>query len=219
MICNREALLMSLALGLLCVLLPAAARGDVIYSYIGDDFVYYGDGDSSAVQTNITATIDLSSALVDNFNGSVDPVSWEISDGNITVTNLSSDVAHTVFYFETDAMGQIISYTVDVEQTNSAPGYAALISETGADGSDTCGGTDLDSCGAPGSYAYVPYFGDQPAFSVTDTAVPEPISIALLLPLMGSVLIFSRLRKKLLRAPGPVFLRGLKRSFRPPEQL
>ena len=134
MIWNREALLTGL-LGFLCVLLPAGARGDVIYSYTGDNFLYYGDGDSSAVQTNITATIDLTSALGDDFNGSVDPVSWEISDGNITVTNLSSDVAHTEFYFETDAMGQIISYTVDVEQTNSAPGYAALISETGGDGS------------------------------------------------------------------------------------
>jgi hypothetical protein len=159
--------------------LLASAKADVVYSYTGNTFTGFSGADNAATQTKIRATVDLSSALGDNFNGTVSPVSWQISDGNLTFTNLSSNIAQTSFDFVTDAMGNITGWDVFATQTNSTPGYVRLLTEAGADDSESCGGNNFSSCSPLFGEAFVTYSGNQPAFA--PVATPEPNLTMLLL--------------------------------------
>jgi hypothetical protein len=90
----------------------APASADTIYTYTGNDFTTVSGPYTTTDM--VTGTIDLATALGDNFGpaASIVPVSFSFSDGVQTVTNLSPEISATFTDFSTDASGVPLTWDV-----------------------------------------------------------------------------------------------------------
>jgi len=173
--------------------LSQSIKADVVYNYTGDSFTSYSGTYNSATETNITATLTLSSALGADFNGTVAPasvVSFEISDGSLMLTNTSLDITPS-FDFVTNGSGQITGWGVSVIQNISPPAWTRLLTESGADESVACGGGPVgEDCIPFVGNAEVDYSGNQPGW--TESAVPEPRFTVILGALLAALAVTIR---------------------------
>jgi hypothetical protein len=167
----------------------ALNAASVTYTYVGSPFVTYGAPDDNSHQTNLSVSITLASALGANFNNTVTPASYSLSDGFSTITDQSPNLSSaTYFTFQTDAGGEIDGWDVAVEQ-NQGGGWLGLITNSfngGADGSDVCTSSSFPgTCEQFGGDAIVHYQGGAPAWTAT-SETPEPSAISLL----GAAVVF-----------------------------
>jgi hypothetical protein len=90
---------------------PASA--DTIYTYKGNDFtIAFG---AFKTTDQVTGTIDLASALGDNLGlTQISPMSFSFSDGLQTITNTNSRPGGTLFYVETNSLGNIVQWDIAV---------------------------------------------------------------------------------------------------------
>lgn len=149
--------------GLVMVAGHARAKAAVTYSYTGINFTNYFGIDSAEQQPRITASVTFASALGNNLsNANLTPEAWQISDGSLTLTNLSPNLTvNTEFIFSTDGSGNITVAGVQVQQTlaqpfNGNPGWNFLSTNASEDQTAICEGTDLSTC-LPWGQAYVIY--------------------------------------------------------------
>ena len=99
---------------------PASA--DTIYTYTGNDFTIATG--PYATSDRVTGTIDLATALGDNFGPSlIVPVSFSFSDGVQTLTNSTAGVDANFFGFSTDASGNIVTWNVLINEPLSPLNY------------------------------------------------------------------------------------------------
>ena len=107
----------------------------VTYNYQGNDFELIQAGVPAGVNA-ITVSMDLSELLApDLVDSSVSPVSWTISDGYSTFSNLAW-TDNSNFIFSTDSAGSITNWNVVISRAASAPaaGQARSVSTTSDSG-------------------------------------------------------------------------------------
>jgi hypothetical protein len=122
----------------------------VTYSYTGSAFApsSYSGTFTSAAETNITASLTFAAPLGPNFTeADVSPLSFSISDGSTTLTNLSPNIVGGATYldFGTDASGNIDVWDMAVVQSTGGGDWLLLLTEVGADESIACGGGSIGS--------------------------------------------------------------------------
>lgn len=99
---------------------PASAN--TIYTYTGNDFTITTGAYTTSDQ--VTGTIDLATALGDNFGPSfISPVSFSFSDGVQTLTNLTAGLDANFLGFSTDASGNIVTWIVLMNEPFSLLNY------------------------------------------------------------------------------------------------
>lgn len=185
-------------------LLPSCFAEQVTYSYTGSAFApgSYSGTFTSAVETNITATLTFAAPLGPNFTeAEVSPLSFSISDGSTTLTNLSPNIVGGATYldFGTDASGNINVWNMTVVQSTGGGTWLELLTEVTADESVTCGGGPVGSdCSPVTGLAYVEYSSNQPSWTESEAA-PEPSTFALFAVTLA--VLAPLLRKRLNRKP------------------
>jgi hypothetical protein len=116
--------------------LSANARADVIYQYVGPDFVTVQGPYTTSEQ--LTGSVTFSSALPDNLNflghpQTVAPESFSFSDGVETISSTSPNLLGNVFQFRTDASGQITNWNINIAQGTSTVSSIVFSSSLGDD--------------------------------------------------------------------------------------
>ncbi len=177
---------------------PACYAEQVVYSYTGSAFTTYAGTFTSTAETNITASITLAAPLGPNFTYTdLSPQSFSITDGFTTVTNLSPNVVAgvTVFYFRTDAAGNIDAWDMNVVQSTGGGDWLRLLTEGSADDSLACaGGAIGNNCSPLTGEATVRYSSGQPDWTQSN-AVPEPSTLGMI-AMGGVITLMLRLRRR-----------------------
>ena len=170
----------ALIIALLVTGFAPLAKADTILTYTGLPFVEAFSPFTTSMYVSVT--LDLSSPLAPSFNGFVNPVSFKVSDGLDTYTNAFPAYIAPQFYFSTDALRNIVGWTVvtdwvlsptTFEQINTAypdPFYPSQV-DTGEIFIDS---TNTLTSGAQN------YPGPSGTWQSSTTAVPEPTSFTLL---------------------------------------
>lgn len=186
--------LISLAAAVAAALFSISPAAAITYQYTGNDFAYVAYGGLIwTTSDSLTGIIVLSAPFGNNSTGYVTPTYFSFSDG---VETLTSSNASGTFAFNTDALGDIVSWDVRIEEvtpqgnidfrsiTDSLPTYD-LISNWILDAS----GTSADSYD-PGSWAVV-----------NDVSItPLPASLPLFASGLGGLgLLHWRRKRKTLR--------------------
>ena len=92
------------------------ALASTFYSYAGNPFADYSGTITGSM--SVTGTMELASALApDLAEATLNPLSFNFSDGVNTITQADNDSA--IFMFTTDSTGQVMEWTVSLE--NSLP--------------------------------------------------------------------------------------------------
>jgi hypothetical protein len=132
---NRTCVLGSLLIG--AVLFGGSEAGAITtYTYTGNNFGAIFDQDPPAgtytTSMNVSGFFTLSSPLAENLPGSfITPLSFSFFDGRNTFTNTTPNTISD-FLFQTDAFGNISSWTVFL-QTQSGQSRFEIISSTDID--------------------------------------------------------------------------------------
>lgn len=177
---------MRISLSSILLLLAPACFAEVEYTYTGSSFNSYSGTFSSAVEQNITASIWLAAPLGPNYTeaSQVSPLAFSISDGSTTLTNLSPNIvaSSTVFYFDTDASGNITAWNMNVVQSTGGGDWIRLLTEGGADNTLACGGGSIgSSCSPTTGSATILYSSSQPGWTESlVSATPEPSAFLLI---------------------------------------
>jgi len=123
--------------GLFAFIATTPTRAEVIYSYTGLNFTNYLRVDTALEEPHITASVTFDAPLAANLsNVQLTPDAWQISDGSLTLTNLSPRLALSgPFSFSTDSNGNITAAGITVQQTwdqpiNGYPGWNYLTTGT-----------------------------------------------------------------------------------------
>lgn len=107
----------------LCVLVfSAPINASVVYNYQGSNFNIF-EGTAYDNTMSITVTMELAQLLEPNFDSSVTPITFTISDGINAITE-STTTESTQFAFTTDSSGTITSW--DVGATTPFPSPVAI---------------------------------------------------------------------------------------------
>jgi hypothetical protein len=105
---------------------PTAAFATTLLTYSGPAYTQVDDSTAIAgsydTTMSVSATIELSSALPANFNGSVVPLHFSMNDGRFTITDRFPSSA---FRFVTDGSGAITSWYLEAHDT--LPGNLLLL--------------------------------------------------------------------------------------------
>jgi hypothetical protein len=120
-------LVLATALGLLCLMLPAALRADTVYTYTGLPYNFC-TGTATLCNGALSITLDttLVGAQLDNLAlGTVSAgdltaslTAFTFSDGvGVTITQASSGLSNTFFDVSTDASGNITSWVLRADAT------------------------------------------------------------------------------------------------------
>ncbi len=177
---------MRISLSSILLLVAPACFAEAEYTYTGSAFTSYSGVFTSAVEKNITASIWLAAPLGPNYTeaSQVSPLAFSISDGSTTLTNLSPNIvgSSTVFYFGTDASGNITEWNMNVVQSTGGGDWIRLLTEQGADNTLACGGGSIgSSCSPTTGSATILYSSSQPGWSESlVSATPEPSAFVLM---------------------------------------
>jgi hypothetical protein len=91
----------------------ADASASVVYQYIGNHFNSFSSPTSYDNSMMVRITLELPSELAPNFNNYVFPTKYSFEDGMQIIDN--SNATSTLFMFETDENGDILSWAVAAE--------------------------------------------------------------------------------------------------------
>jgi hypothetical protein len=180
----KTKLLGLMALVTLLGLSPASA--DTIYTYTGNDFTFA----SSPYTTTdmVTGTIDLSTALGDNFGpATITPVSFTFSDGVQTISNTTSSLVSAKFLsFSTDALGNIIGWDIDLQTT------AGTLLTFNVPGATADGGCEPEGCSVLSTTTAASNVGDAGVWATT----PLPAALPLFATGLGALGLLGWRRKR-----------------------
>jgi hypothetical protein len=160
-------------------------KAEIVYSYTGNPFNSFSSYYSTTYSPSdeVTGSFSVSTPLAPNLVFAiVQPDAWSFSDGVGTISNTSGgsiNDAQNGFFIYTDALGNIISWTVDV--TGGTAGlYRDIRTDTDP---DTSGGSghDTGEIGANGNYSFGFSFYAPGVWTEVAPAVPEPSTWAMML--------------------------------------
>ncbi|MGD0420377.1 MAG: VPLPA-CTERM sorting domain-containing protein [Xanthobacteraceae bacterium] len=165
---------------------PASA--DTIYTYMGNDFTSISGSYTSTEM--VTGTIDLATALGDNFGlGPISPVSYSFSDGQQTLTNTNSYISNNLF--ETDSAGTIDQWLWGV--------FNPLLYTSQIDTYNTSGLIVEDAVFTPTSLAF--NLGNPGTWTTSVATTPLPAALPLFASGLGVIVVLGRQRKRKIGAP------------------
>lgn len=150
--------LTSLTTFLLLVASLTDVSASVVYQYAGNNYNSFSSPTSYDDSMMVTITLELPSILEPNYNSGVSPISFSFEDGNQIIDN--SNATTTLFNFETDATGNILSWAVAAAIDTEFKAIHSLKHFSHSDAGEDYGSLSQDDWGAigdtPGTWALVP---------------------------------------------------------------
>lgn len=143
---------------LLLVAAIADVSASVVYQYTGNNFNSFSSPTSYDSSMMVTITLELPSILAPNFNSAVSPISFSFEDSNQIIDN--TNATSTLFNFETDATGNILSWAVAAAIDSEFKAIHSLKHFSNSDAGEDYGGISQSDWGAisntPGAWSVVP---------------------------------------------------------------
>jgi len=143
---------------LLLVAAIADVSASVVYQYTGNNFNSFSSPTSYDSSMMVTITLELPSILEPTFNSAVSPISFSFEDGNQIIDN--TNATSTLFNFETDATGNILSWAVAAAIDSEFKAIHSLKHFSNSDAGEDYGGISQSDWGAigntPGAWSVVP---------------------------------------------------------------
>ena len=143
---------------LLLVASLADVSASVVYQYTGNNFNSFSSPTSYDSSMMVRITLELPSTLAPNFNSAVSPINFSFEDGNQIID--STNATSTLFNFETDATGNILSWSVAAAIDSEFKAIHSLKHFSNSNAGEDFGGISQADWGAigniPGAWSVVP---------------------------------------------------------------